>query len=441
MNTIEVLEALEATTKRTIKEQILSQNIDNSLLKRIMFLTFDPYTTYGLSSKFNNKKLKSVETCDSETMLSLFVEDLLPKFASRQLTGNVAKSTMIQFFEKCDKLTQKWCERILIKNLRCGVQATTVNKIWKDLINAFEVQLASTLDYSCENEDIIINETLKFPLWSEPKLDGLRLIVIKTNNVVTMFTRNGTQLETLNRLKEYFESRCDIQEMVFDGEGLVSGKWEDTVSVMMAYKNNKNDDNFVYNVFDCMTFEEWSNKECKQPQHVRRSKLDELFKNVDRNIINPTRIDICTSIEDIKQSYRKALSVGFEGVMLKDQNGLYTFDRSKSWKKLKPITTYEGIVVATMDANVGTKREGKFGGFVVLLSNGVTTEVGSGMSDAFKDEMNNDRESCIGCIVECEAQLLTPDGKMRFPRFKRFRDKNDIDQTLFDAYEKYNTRI
>lgn len=439
MSIVSILEALESTTKRLEKEAILKEHLcSNALLQRVLYVVFDPYINFGVSkSKVNNNNTFVFDDNQSDTMISIFVNNVLNALIERRYTGNAAKAIVNEHMSKCDELTLKWCNRILMRNLRCGIQATTVNKIFPGLINEFDVQLASTLGYTCSNEVITINEKLTYPLVSEPKLDGLRLIVIKHNENVTMFTRNGTQLETLPRLKKFFEGRQDIQEMVFDGEGLTSGCWENSVSTMMAYKNNKGDDGFVYNVFDCMTFLEWEEKLCERDQLKRRQVLDSLFSENDEHIIKKTEFNICNSEEDVLNVYKRSLDAGYEGIMIKQLNGLYTFDRSKAWKKLKPIMTYEGVIVGTTDGNVGAKREGKFGGFIVMLENNVTTEVGSGMSDAMKDEINNDRDSYIGKIAEVGGQLLTPDGKIRFPRFVRFRSDNDVSAALVELAVQY----
>jgi len=40
--------------------------------------------------------------------------------------------------------------------------------------------------------------------------------------------------------------------------------------------------------------------------------------------------------------------------------------------------------------------------------------------------------------VECEHQPpFTPDGKMRFPVYTRFRDASDVDPKILTAYESW----
>jgi DNA ligase 1 len=433
---IEILEALEATTKRTIKENILFENKDNELLKKVFIAALDPYTTYGIVKFKKAKNVVSVN--DPDRMIKYFLDDILPQLSSRGMTGNAAKTLIERFFDSVDVPMRKWCERVLIHNLRCGVQASTVNKVWKDCVISFECQLATVLDAHCEGEIIQINENIDFPVQCEPKLDGLRLIAIKHNNVVQLFTRNGTELDTFPTLSRYLESRSDIQEMVFDAEGMAVD-WNESASVLMSRKRAKDDKNMLYNVFDCMTFEEWTNQKCSKTQSQRREFLMSFFSNEsNESPVKPTTVRICNNNDELKEFYVECVNVGYEGIMIKKLDGLYTFDRSKAWKKMKPIATYEGVIVGTYNGNPGAKREGLFGGFIVMLSNGVTTDVGSGMSDAMKEEVEQNRNKYIGLICENSAQPpLTADGKMRFPRFERFRDASDVDPKILETYESW----
>lgn len=95
-------------------------------------------------------------------------------------------------------------------------------------------------------------------------------------------------------------------------------------------------------------------------------------------------------------------------------------------------------MVGWYKASEATKRAGQFGGFRVLTPNGMVTRVGGGYSDKLKTEVNENPESWIGRIVECEHQPpFTPDGKMRFPVFCRFRSESDVDPKVLNAYDNW----
>jgi ATP-dependent DNA ligase len=130
--------------------------------------------------------------------------------------------------------------------------------------------------------------------------------------------------------------------------------------------------------------------------------------------------------------------------MVKKLGSPYIFKRSDSVMKLKPVSTYEGVIVGHYEGNRGSKREGLWGGFLVVMPNGVVTKVGGGYNDKIRAEISIDPDSWIGKIVEVEGQPdpltpdgLTADGKVRFPVFCRIRDPRDVDTKVIAAGEAY----
>jgi hypothetical protein len=94
--------------------------------------------------------------------------------------------------------------------------------------------------------------------------------------------------------------------------------------------------------------------------------------------------------------------------------------------------------------NRGSKREGLWGGFEVMMPNGVITRVGGGFTDVLKAESGVDPDVWIGRVVELEGQPdpstsdgLTKDGKVRFPVFIRERNINDVDLKIVEVGQKF----
>ena len=112
---------------------------------------------------------------------------------------------------------------------------------------------------------------------------------------------------------------------------------------------------------------------------------------------------------------------------------------------MKPVVTYEGVVVGHYEGRRGTKREGMWGGFDVILPNGVITRLGGGFNDKFRTEvLLEGPDAFVGRIVEMEGQPdpltkdgLTYDGRVRFPVYMRIRDKSDVDPKVIQAYEEF----
>jgi ATP-dependent DNA ligase len=337
---------------------------------------------------------------------------------------------------KGDALAQKWMERLLWRNLRCGVSVSTINKVWPNSVVPFAVALAGTLPTKGVNGNFEFSEPVTYPVRVEAKLDGLRCVAVKHNGDVTMYTRNGTVLETLPRIKAAIEA-LPADDFVFDGEAM-GEDWNESASVGMSAKSKKDDSTMRYHVFDCVPLKDWQSQETKLSYHDRLSDLISIIGPTGTGPLRFVKSKTCANEEELRSFYAHCLDEGYEGVMLKDMSAVYKWKRSDAILKLKPVATEEGVVVGWYEANINTKRAGQFGGFVVLTPNGVTTRVGGGYSDKLKTEVNENPDSWIGRIVECEHQPpFTPDGKMRFPVFCRLRDPSDVDPKVLAAYEAF----
>lgn len=439
---IDILEELEATSGKNAKRDILEVNRNNDLLKRVFVAAQDPYTVYYVS-KFKMPKSRA-QMRNVDVVIQEFLLDVLPLLSSRRVTGNEAKALVENTFANMNEITQKWCQRILLKNLRAGVQ-TTVLDVWPGLIKTFDVALAETLKSDfVKGEGIKILEPVRYPVRVEPKLDGLRCIAIKRNGKVTFFTRNGTELDSMPKIKEVLEA-AKFDNIVLDGEGMAAD-WNESASVMMS-KTQKDDSNLYYNVFDAMPLADWEAQECPLPYSERTKIVHEVVlacvdftQNATPRVRQVQHI-MAQNEDELKAYFKRCMDDGYEGVMLKTLNTPYKFKRSDNILKLKPCVTYEGVIVGHYEGRRGTKREGQFGGFEVVLPNGVVTRLGGGYNDAMRADIQlNGPDSYLGKIVEMEAQPdpltkdgLTVDGKARFPVFTRFRSEGDVDPKVVEA--------
>jgi ATP-dependent DNA ligase len=246
------------------------------------------------------------------------------------------------------------------------------------------------------------------------------------------------------KIKAALES-AKFDNVVLDGEGMAAD-WNESSSVMMS-KTQKDDSNLYYNVFDAMTFVAWESQvpEKTGTYATRVELVKDVVARCDSDRVRQVPHIMAQNEEELKAYFSKCMDDGFEGVMLKTLDTPYKFKRSNNILKLKPCVTYEGVIVGHYEGRRGTKREGIFGGFEVVLPNGIVTRVGGGFNDAFRADVQlNGPDSYLGKIVEIEAQPdpltkdgLTYDGKARFPVFVRFRDEGDVDSRVIEAGVTY----
>jgi DNA ligase-1 len=438
---IDVLEELESTGGSLAKRSILEDNSRNELLRRVFVASQDPYTVYYVN-KFKVPPAKNASNDLDDCIVDAFITGLDSMLATRMITGNSAKEWVVAKFSTMNERQQKWCQRIILKNLRVGVQESTVNKVWPGLLKSFEVALAQTLSTTCTKENgIKINERIAYPVRVDPKLDGLRCIAVKQEGVVTIYTRNGTVLDTLPTVTKALEE-ASYDNVVLDGEILAdTHDWNTSVSVVMSRKEKKDDSHMVYNVFDAVALEQWIAQNSTATYVARLNVVRLIVDAVNSKNVVAVEGKTVENEKELLSFYSESMSQGHEGIMIKDLNAAYVFKRSRALMKMKPVMTHEMVIISTYEGRTGTKNEGMFGGFDCVSQNGIITRVGGGFNDAFRAEVQlNGPESYVGKVIEIEMQPdplttdgLSKDGKARFPVFVRFRSINDVDKKLIET--------
>ena len=120
----------------------------------------------------------------------------------------------------------------------------------------------------------------------------------------------------------------------------------------------------------------------------------------------------------INARYADYITEGYEGAIVKQENGLYLDSRTWDWMKLKNTETADCPVVDVFEGE--GKYIGMAGGLVVNF-NGKTVRVGSGLNDSQRMYWWDDKDEIIGRTVEVAFQEVTPDGSLRHPRLKGVR--------------------
>ena len=438
---IDILTQIEEAQGTNAKRDILARNKDNETLRSVFVAAYDPYTCYHVSKFKMPKAVEEIDGFDDDDIVNNFLTEVLKLLSTRQVTGNSAKDWVERSFAEMDKRQQKWCQRIILKNLRCGVQDSTINKVWPGTIVNFSVQLANAVKSErTKDGNMVIVDEVTFPVRGEPKLDGLRCVAVKKHGEVTMFTRNGNELDTLPSIKRALEA-ANFDDVVLDGEAI--GKdWNESNSVMFSTKRSKDDSNMTYNVFDALPLDEWVSQSPKSPLKERIEYVAGLMQKLPKGapIIQVSGL-LMTTEEELLSYYASCLDQGYEGIMIKDLECTYCFKRSDAVRKFKPCMTHELFIVDSYEGRRGTKLEGRFGGFKAVAANGIVTKIGGGFSDVARAEIQlAGADSYLGQVIECECQPdpattdgLTKDGKLRFPVFCRFRDAKDVDPKLISA--------
>lgn len=424
----QVIADLENHPSRINKEQIIlvQAQAGNKEFFEGCKLALDPMITFGL------KQIPEKKDEDGPGLPWDSFTLALTGFTTRNVTGNTARDLVSQMIKSATKAQWNgWYRRILIKDLRCGVSEKTINKVVEKkyagyAIPVFGCQLAHD---SANHESKVAGQKL-----IEVKLDGVRVItIVYPDGRVDMFSRNGKELVNFPHIVEQFASIAHHFSVpyVFDGE-IMSSSFQDLMK-QVHRKSNVAASDAVLNLFDMMPLSNFEEGEYNTYQLIRSQNLQELIAHYQNNLPNVTVVghelvdlDKPAGQKRYKEINAQAIAGGYEGIMLKDPMGSYECKRSVAWLKLKPFIE---VSLEVTDVEEGTGRNvGKLGALVCSGTDDgreIVVNVGSGFSDADRDNFWTSRSRVVGQIVEVRADAVTQnqDGtySLRFPRFLRFR--------------------
>lgn len=430
-----VIKELENTPSRLEKEGILRKEVNNN---NIEFFTGCKWALDSLKT-FGVKQIPEKTDGDGKGLtwddFSLVIDNLY----NRVITGNNARKVIEDLVKESTKdQWNYWYRRILIKDLRCGLSEKTINKVVKNtnpeyVIPVFSCQLAQDCnDHAKKMSGKKIIQT---------KLDGVRVLtIVRKNGFVEQYSRNGKQLLNFQHIKTEFESIAPHLEddFVFDGE-VMSSSFQDLMKQVYRKRDVNANDAVLY-VFDMIPLNDFNKGICRISQHDRNENLSKWFTKFKNNfsyvdVLDQEVVDLDDEVgyNRLGSIYEKALENKYEGIMIKNPNGIYECKRNSNWLKMKPKIE---VSLKVLDVVEGTGKYVNSMGALICSGEDsgkfIVVNVGSGFSDEERSDIWNNVKSIRGQIVEIIADTITmnQDGtySLRFPRFKCFRG--------FDVNEK-----
>ena len=124
----------------------------------------------------------------------------------------------------------------------------------------------------------------------------------------------------------------------------------------------------------------------------------------------------CEGLKHLKKELARIESLGGEGLMLREPGSVYAVGRSSTLLKVK---TFHDAEATVLDHQPGKGRhKGRLGALVVQLSDGTEFSVGTGFSDAQRED-----PPPVGSTITFRYQELSDGGVPRFPSFIRTRKR------------------
>jgi DNA ligase-1 len=272
-------------------------------------------------------------------------------------------------------------------------------------------------------------DQVRYPVWATPKLDGIRCLIV-----------NGVAVS--RKLKpipnRYIREKLAGLPEGLDGELIVpDASFQETTSAVMSHEGTPH---FEYVVFDWAADPGGGYKD-------RMWALDLVHLPSFCVRLFPTAL---TTEAQLLAFEQRALSLGYEGVMLRSGDGPYKYGRSTVREgyllKLKRFEDSEATVIGFEEklrnenelerdalghakrshAKAGMVPAGTLGALRVRRPDGVEFSIGSGFTDEFRARCWAERDTLCGRLVKYRHQ---PHGALdapRFPVFIGFRHPEDL---------------
>jgi len=253
---------------------------------------------------------------------------------------------------------------------------------------------------------------IKYKAALQNKLDGFRCLSKKEDGVVHLWSRKGKSLDIPIEIKEELSKILSEGESL-DGE-LYHHGWTFQRIGSAIKKRNSDTPNLHYYIYDApsttKTFKERF-LDRFSPQS-RELTSDILFvAGTTRIVICPTKI--VSSSEEALAGQAEAIEAGYEGAMIRNLDGLYSFKyRSTSLLKIKSFDDAEFEIIG------GKEGQGRESGTVIFkckMDSGLEFDVRPRGSVEERSEMWANLESYIGKPLTVRYQGLTDEGRPRFP--------------------------
>lgn len=271
---------------------------------------------------------------------------------------------------------------------------------------------------------------IPFPMYVQRKYDGIRCMAHKTDRII-LESRKGTSFSNLHHIEEELYNLFDVMDenakYYFDGELYTNTLPFETINglVRLSEITKKSKDfektmrqiqTLEYHIYDL-----YDTSRVHLTFHERNNILNELRTRLGHlKYIKFVDTELVKSIPEMKQKHDLYVMEGYEGIMLRDKDGLYESNkRSKYLQKYKEFMEEEFEIVGYHDG------EGIDKGLVIwecINKNGIQFSAKPRGSHEYRRQLYSEADKYIGHQLTIIFQEYSIDGVPRFPVGKAIRD-------------------
>lgn len=447
-----ILDELAENSSRLAKEAILRREKDNELLKSVFKAALDTTIQYYI------RKIPEYDgrVIGIGTTLEYGIK-CLSGLSDRVFTGNSGIEYLADILNGLNFDDACVVERIIKRDLRCGISESTVNKIWPGLIPDFPYMRCSLVTGSKINEF-----SWKDGVYSQLKADGMFINCNVTHEGVQLLTRSGSELpiEKFSKLEIHANSTLKINTQTHGellirkaGEILPRTTGNGILNSVLKGGDFADDEEVIFEVWDQIPLSSVQPKGNYDVEYTTRliNLMNQLtFSDLD-SCIRLIETKVVYSMDEALEHYQDMLSKGYEGTIIKDSKFFWKDGTSKWQVKMKLDVDVDLLVVGFNPGN--GKNESTFGSIECHSSDGLLKVNVSGFKDLpqpgipTRQQIWDDKDSYLMTVITVKSNMLLKPKHLDscyslfLPRFVEFRKDKFVADSLESIQEQFNNAI
>jgi DNA ligase-1 len=443
------ISAIAATSSKLEKDALFKEAGQTStLFMKAVTYAYDPFRNYGIS----NAPSKTPGLAPgANTLEEPATWKVLDDLAGRNLTGGSARAKVQNMVDLLDEPSAEIFRRIINKDMRAGFSEGTVNRVFKGTLAEFPYMRCSLpaksnmpkWDWSV---GIIVQEKAD-GMFANVNLDAKGFLWI-TSRAGSPFPADCLGIENDMKAALLPGTQTHGEFTVFEDDVLCprqigNGILNSLLSGGVLEANQR----VVFEAWDQIPLEAVVPKGKYAKGYKFR--LAALIKQclcaravgISSVKVIPTKV--VKSKAEAYAIYRELLAKGKEGVVCKHPDAPWADNTSKDQVKLKVEFCVELRVKDFLPGTPGTKTEATFGSLLCESECGRLQVGVSGITDALRLQIHNDRPSWLSSIITVKANdIMVPDEEggdlhsLFLPRFMEGRRDKSVADTLEQIREQ-----
>ena len=239
-------------------------------------------------------------------------------------------------------------------------------------------------------------KNITYPCYVQPKLDGVRALLIATDEDIIILSRSGKQYTTVGHIVDsvvdYMEAN-NYPAFILDGE-LYSEEISFQEIIQAVKKQCPNSLKLKFRAYDIVN---------NQLQKTRLAQVKELVKVIDSPHVVLTETYIAHDLTEVKKCHDQWVNEGNEGAMIRLTNGSYS--QGQRSRELLKVKEFDETEYKFYGWDLGQRLED----LLALCA----TENGS----QFKAKMIGTREQKEALYIKYQGTNITSDMKLTVKHF------------------------